>query len=364
LAENVPPIDDAQPIDREPLKALFSLDYHVARLRAEAGHKGYAAWGERARSIQDVPSTFRPASLERTFERLGQLYGLNNGLHDRHKRHARGKVAMALATAARAGGRWGDEAARWMKLAGDSGMLTQEHFDLLGNVRHRSPIGAYMALGTSPSCVTSNESEDFSFDLFEVTSLSVEFDVNRPVSSLRKLFDPRMWDVSGEQCFKHADQIPDAERSSIAPGFAGASPPPALPSKAEEIAVAGQSWHGLFYENAVGAVGEMTLTDFRNFLHIDFTASDEQIDTEYSLSEGISMDILGSGFVAGGLDRDAGIVRVRKLTDDSCHVFASKSVRVGQPADRRDILNINMAATLPFWFYSLVLLGVCENFNP
>jgi hypothetical protein len=364
LAENVPPTDDALGIDREPLKALFSLDYHVARLRAAAGHKGYKAWGDRARSVQDVPSPFRPAPLAQTFERLGQLYALDGSLHDRHKRHARGKVAMAMTTAARAGDRWGDEAERWMKMAQDAGMMTQEHLDTLGNLRQRSPIGAYMALATSPSCVTSNESEDFSFDLFEVTTLSVEFDVNRPVSSLRKLFDPRMWDVSGKQCFKHADQIPDAERSSIAPGFAGASPPPALPSKAEEILVAGQSWQGLFYENAVGAVGDLTLTDFRNFLHIDFVASDEQIDTEYSLSEGISMDIFGSGFVAGGLDRDAGIVRVRKLTEGSCHVFASKSVRVGQPADRRDILNINMAATLPFWFYSLVLLGVCENFNP
>jgi hypothetical protein len=312
----------------------------------------------------DVPEEFRPESIERVMERLGEFYGANANVHERHKRHARGKVAMALATAARAGGNWAGEANRWLKMAQDVGMMTEEHVGRLGDFRLLSPIRAYMALGTSAACVTSNEKEDFSFDLFEVTNLSVEFDVNRPVSALRKLFDPRMWDVSGRQCFEYADQIPDAERSSIAPGFSGTPPPPALPTKAEEIAVAGQSWEGLFYENAILAVGPFHLTDFRNFLQIRFVASDEAIDSNYSLSEGISMEILGSGFVAGGLDRDSGIVRVRKLTDNSCHIFASKSVRVGQPTGRRDILNINMVATLPFWFYTLVLLGVCEDFNP
>lgn len=364
MAENVPPNDNASPIDRLPLTVLFSLDFHVAALRAAAGHEGYAEWARRAQSIRDVPPAFRAESLEQTIQRLGQFHGVNASAHDRHKRHARGRVAMAMATAARAGEPWAGLAERWLKMARDMGMITQEHLDRLGDVGQLSPIRAYMALATSSSCVTSNEKENFSFDQFEVTSLSVEFDVNRPVSALRKLFDPRMWDVSGKQCFKHADQIPDAERSSITPGFSGASPPPKLPDKAAEIRVAGQSWEGLFYENAVGAVGDVTLTDFRNFLHIRFVASDEQIDSEYSLSEAISMGMAGSGFVAGGLDRDSGIVRVRKLTDDSSHVFASKSVRVGQPADRRDILNISMAATLPFWFYSLVLLGVCEDFNP
>jgi hypothetical protein len=356
LAENAPPID------RSPLMALFSLDYHVAELRARAGHEGYEYWGKRAQSIKDAPDDFRPESIEQTMQRLAQFYGANANVHDRHKRHARGRVAMAMATAARSGG--ADEADRWLAMAQDVGMMTQEHVGRLGDFRLLSPIRAYMTLGTSAACVTSNEKETFSFDLFEVTNLSVEFDVNRPVSALRKLFDPRMWDVSGKQCFEYADQISDAERSSIAPGFSGTPPPPVLPPKSEEIAVAGQSWEGLFYENAVLAVGPFHLTDFRNFLQIRFVASDEAIDSEYSLSEGISMEILGSGFVAGGLDRDSGIVRVRKLTDTSCHVFASKSVRVGQPANRRDILNVNMAATLPFWFYCLVLLGVCEDFNP
>jgi hypothetical protein len=194
--------------------------------------------------------------------------------------------------------------------------------------------------------------------------LQVEFDVNRPVSALRKLFDPRMWDVCGKQSFKHADHIADSERSSIAPGFAGSTPPPQLPNKEAEILDAGNSWEGLFYENAVLAVGPVTLTDFRNFLQIKFVASDTQIDVEYNLSEGISMEIAGTGFVPGGLDRDSGVVHVKKLTETSSHVFASKEVRVGQPANHRDFLNLSMVATLPAWFYGLVLLGVCEGCNP
>ena len=83
---------------------------------------------------------------------------------------------------------------------------------------------------------------------------------------------------------------------------------------------------------------------------------------EYHLCEGLSLDVGGTGPILGGLDRDCGtaVAQVDPLSG-LVHVFATKSIRVDQPAGLRDILNYGMAATLPFWFMNLVLLGICES---
>jgi hypothetical protein len=193
-----------------------------------------------------------------------------------------------------------------------------------------------------------------------VTTVGVEFDVDRDLDDLKPMFDPRMWDTGAPESFKEADRIREIERKEPVPGAAGQPPPPALPAEIYEQAEAGTPWSDPLFENAVFAVGGLTLIDFKNILRIRY-AVEPSILMEYHLCEGISLEI-GPALYAGGLDRDSGTAEATADPGTGLvHVRATKSIRVDQPAGLRDYLNYGMAATLPFWFMNLVLLGICKS---
>src|SRR5204863_9288850 len=52
-------------MDRQALAAVFSIDYHLALLRAKAGHEGYASWGAAGQRFPRALGDLRPLSLRR-----------------------------------------------------------------------------------------------------------------------------------------------------------------------------------------------------------------------------------------------------------------------------------------------------------
>jgi len=350
-----------QSVDPRALEAAFSVDLHLAKLRARADHPGYREWAARRNALPLVPQWSEALPLDAAVRYIESL--------DRasvYRRHVAGSCALGVATAARSSSQnWARPALGTWLTAGSELVerslierLLSPTFDLL------TPIGAYVAIAFEEApCAVSNPVDGFSFDEYEVTTMSLDFDVNRSVGSLFKNFDPRMWDSDPEGSFAQADQISESDRELTIPGSANLPPPPALPDEGTEEASSGTSWSGLLYEDAVGAVGGLTVMEFRNFLRIDYAVDPSLINLEYHLSEGLSLD-LGAGPIAGGLDRDCGVaVAQPNAVTGLTHVRASKSLRVVQPPNDRDVLNCNMAAMLPLWFMHLCLLGVCKNFD-
>lgn len=341
-------------MDREPLKAVFSIDYHLASLRGKAGHDGYDRWAATPPSRSAAPDLVAPLRLDEAVQRVVSL-----PRDARFRRHAAASCALGLATAARA--QLPDALQQWRavaeKLVGASGLQ-----QILGpGFTQLTPIEAYFALAfIDAPCKVQNPKSWFSYDSFEVTTVGVEFDVDRELDDLKPLFDPRMWDVGAPENFEQADRIREIDRKDPTPGIASQPPPPVLPNEADEMAAAGTPWSDPLFENAVFGVGGATLIDFKNILRIRYDV-EPSIFMEYHLCEGLTLDITGMAPIAGGLDRDCGTAEAwTHPLSGLVHVRASKSIRVDKPAGLRDFLNYGMAATLPFWFMNLVLLGICE----
>jgi hypothetical protein len=223
-----------------------------------------------------------------------------------------------------------------------------------------NPYEAYGLAAFKQGCSVSNVTLDFSFDELEVSRVEVSFYVSRLIKDFEMGYDPRLWDQTAPECFLLADEFPQAQRLSIVPG---SLMKPAPVNQADENAAAGQSKQFLLFENAVMAAGggATALTDFRNLLEIDYRVGPTAIELTYSLSEAISFLLFGVP-TAGGLDRDSGSATIKQVPNtDVLFVKASKSVRISAPQYLRDLLNLNMAAILPFWFCNLVVLGACND---
>jgi hypothetical protein len=347
-----------------PLETLFNLDYHLAVLHARAGHPGYAEWLDRMPSGLSVQA-HQPSPAPRPLETLA---GDLPELEGKHLRHALGTSARAIAIAAQSDLQ--EDLAQWSALAQRLPWHRQLVLDRLMSLE---PMAAYVTAAFTSGCAISNVSFDFSFDSFEVTTISLSFDVDRPIEDFVKSYDPRMWDVEARECFRIADRIAEAETTKPIPGSTDDPPPPQLPTEAEEQDEAGMPGCFPLYEMAVTAAGGggawvPALSDFRNILSIDYRVTSAstglpepaKIELEYALSEAITMIITGVA-TAGGLDVDSGHAFITRLPDHAVHIEASKSVRVARPRWIRDWLNFSMAAILPFWFLNLVLLGACRD---
>jgi len=344
-------------MDREPLTAVFSIDYHLASLRGDAGHDGYASWVRSPPFDSSPPDFVKPLGLDDAVQLVKSLQR-----NSRFRRHAAASCALGVATAARAQlpaplEQW-RAAAEELVSPADLQHILGPGFALL------SPIDAYFTVAFMDApCGVSNPKSTFSFDRFQVTTVGLEFDVDRPLDDLKPMFDPRMWDVGASESFEEADRIREIDRREPRPGAGNQPPPPTLPIELNEIADTGNAWSDPLYENAFLAVGGATLTDFKNILRITYEV-EPSIFMEYRLCEGLSLEINKVGLYAGGLDRDSGTAEAwPDPATGLVHVRASKSIRVDQPPLLRDFLNYGMAGTLPFWFMNLVLLGICENSN-
>jgi hypothetical protein len=335
------------------LVVLASIDHHVAVLRARAGQRGYADWY--ARRPKNGSLVARVLPIHAALEEAGTYSSKS-----REWRHVRGSLATAVSTLWQAS----PNVPGSFELFSEVFELFRVDPEFLRGVR---PDAAY-ALGAfddSP-CQVTNLVETFSFDEFQVTTLSLEFDVSRGLDAFPTKLDPRIWDDIAPDTYQHVDPI------SSSPNNLFVNPPLTPPLLAEDEltqqAQAGQSWPpapGLLYENARVGLGldasdNNEVMDFKNVLAIGFTANTSAVTLDYRLVEGLSVEILGSKRFCGGLDRDSGEVIVEKTTDTTTHHKVKKSVRLAQPADRRDLLNWSMAQALPYWLKNLVLLGVCD----
>jgi hypothetical protein len=300
----------------EPLETLFNLDLNLAVLRAEAGDESYRSWLDRRPSYdsdeaRSLGLAHKP--LDALFEDLPKLSG-------RHLRHARGTVAMAIPIAA--GASRERDVALWSQLARELPDFRLDPDELRGF----DPKEAYLKAAFASSCEISNLECSFSFDLFEVTTVALSFDVNRRFANFVLGYDPRMWNEVAPEAFSIADEIAEADRTLPIPGSIGAPPPPRLPTPAEERARAGKSGEFPLYERAVTAAGgggasEPALSDFRNILAIKYHSAPAEVRMTYTLSEPITMIITGSE-TAGGLDRDSGSALIQELSPVSTHISA------------------------------------------
>jgi hypothetical protein len=341
-------------MDREPLKAVFSIDYHLALLRGKAGHDGYDRWAATPPSRTSPPDLVAPLELGSAVQRVVSL-----SRDARYRRHAAASCALGLVTAAHA--QLPGALQEWRAAAEQLVNLSDLQQILGPGFTQLTPIEAYFAIAfIDAPCQIQNPKTWFTYDSFEVTTVGVEFDVDRALDDLKPMFDPRMWDVGAPESFQEADRIREIDRSAPTPGVASQPPPPVLPDELDEMEAAGTPWSDPLFENAVFAVGGATLIDFKNILRIKYDV-EPSISMEYHLCEGLTLDIAGMAPVAGGLDRDCGAAEAwLDAGSGLVHVRASKSIRVDQPAGLRDFLNYGMAATLPFWFMNLVLLGICK----
>ena len=69
-------------INRQALSALFSVDYHVALLRAKAAHAGYKDWAVRAERVPEIDA-LAPGDPRDAISRIASLSD-----SDRYRRHA------------------------------------------------------------------------------------------------------------------------------------------------------------------------------------------------------------------------------------------------------------------------------------
>ncbi len=348
------------------LEALFNLDYHLAVLRARTGDPRYREWLKR----RPAEGSDEARSLGLAVKPLEALATSLGKLDDRHLRHALGTSASAIAIAHRAKDK---ELKLWSALGQQLPQFKRRWLDLEADLKKLEPAEAYLTAAFTSGCNVSNVRCDFSFDSFEVTTISVSFDVNRPIRDFVKSYDPRMWHIEAPECFRVSARIADADCTKLIPGSTKAPPPPQLPSPQQAKAEAGKPGRFRLYENAVTAAGGggasvPALADFRNVLSIAYcvvpksgeSAEPAEIRLTYALSEAITMSVTGTA-TAGGLDVDSGHACITRLSDSAVHIEASKSVRIARPPWLRDWLNFNMAAILPFWFLNLVLLGACRN---
>jgi hypothetical protein len=324
------------------LHSVAALDLRVALLRGEAGHSGYSAWRQYGLSRQ----FYEEGSLESSFESAArELSGLTADQQTRYRRHAAGSLAeaMAVATTMGAGERYGS-------------LLASFFPELEGGLRLDTPENAYTSAALG-NCSVTNLAEGFTFDAFQVSTVTLDFDVNRALDVFPARMDPRTWDVIASQTYENTHRTPGSPKNPF-------DEPARLETRADELAVQGTAWGpGFLYENARLSIGGSELTDFKNVLLIDFetpTPAADELHLTYALHEALSIEIQSSTPISGGLDRDRGEVKITKNPDGSTHHHVTKSVRIAQPADRRDVLNWLMAINLRFWLKNLVLLGVCD----
>jgi hypothetical protein len=345
--------------NRQALKTIFSLDYHVAVLRAQIGEVGFKGW--LARKPPSYPSQ---GALDAVPFGNALIVRLQHLPPDSvFSRHAAGSCASAMVAAARGADSSRQES--WLRLGVATRLFSEEEIrSRLGqDFRQLTPAQAY-AMMASPGCSPRNVVEEVNYDDFQVTTAKVSLEVDLPIDEFTERFDPRRWDVRAPEIFARADEVNSAPRDVNQVRPKQASDVAAETPRARGGTAGRTLNRGLLFENAIHAAGSEVLLNFQNVLNVDYqafplSATAPKIVLTYSLNQALSLTIEGGRTLEAGLDVDSGIATVEPIGLTSTRHTASKSLRFAAPANRRDVFNWNSFVALGFWLKNLVVQGVC-----
>jgi hypothetical protein len=329
----------------ETAPALFSLQYHVAKIRGSRGDPGFADWLRKARKVEERGGSLvdRIVSSEEAIGVLGRES------RPRFKRQAAVIAAEGYLSS-------GDKKSRAEYGA---------HLDKLrpGAVRHlasrpKVPGQSTSATVASPNIVFKWLKRVYGAD--GVTRVGAEATLTVGAEAFQDYAaraDPRNWAKYSAPTFRKTYQTPknpeDPWRDPPASPVLPCNPP-------------GTPWKGLLFEFACpGVPPAQDMFEYRNILNIDFSfpyvapvleVPSQQLHLTYSLNESLTSSVFGIKN-EGGIDVDSGegSMTCTGGKGGGVVVTAEKDIRFTEAAAFSEELN---AMSLPFllvWMRLLVL---------